>query len=209
MASEIPTGTQCVQCGKTFEGTYAAVKVGEPMWVHDTCGRAYQEQGREYSRVMSEYYPCDDGCGKLHTFPPVELQLLVIDMGDCCVVKVEKGDPEAIFSTIIVSAYKDATAIISVPFSGFESVKASIEALDGEKPVPRIGVSSKIAEGLETYRLYTGDREYVMTRVEIDALSRLAGHPLPVYEGGKWTNLIDDCSCNFQQVPVGIWRYSR
>lgn len=142
--------------------------------------------------------------------PPDVLSLLVIDLGDSVVVKVEKGDPETIFSKIIVSAYKDATAIISVPFSGFESVKASIEALD-DAPVPRIERRDN-RESPWLYQLFdcSGAKDNYLTSAEYAALSDLAGKPLPIYEGGKWEELNPPAKVGIGwELPFTAYRYSR
>lgn len=64
----------------------------------------------------------------------MELQLLVIDLGDSCVVKVEKGDLD---NAITIGDYRmmqrqNSVHVISTPFPELR------QAIEGEKPVPRI-----------------------------------------------------------------------
>lgn len=180
------SGWTCRDCG-------ADLKVGERI----VYGR---DDSLRHSDCPPKYYPCDDGCGKLHTFPPDTLSLLVLDMGDCCVVKVESGQFDYPTGW---PRYLQMRGSIIVDWT-FGQLRA---ALDGEKPVPRIEDKNGFHN---EYTIVSEHGTNRITRTAYNALSQLAGHPLPIWEGnGKWTNLIDDCSCNFQLVPFGIWRYSR
>lgn len=208
MASEIPmSGTKCMQCGKPFEGSYAAVKVGEPMWVHDTCGRAYQEAGRKYTRLMSEkYYPSDD--------PPPSLSLLVIDLGDCCVVRVEKGcwAWPTIGDLHLDSMGEGGRVLIDKPFADLRA------ALEGGKPVPRIE-----REGDDHLRVWTSysphssggslTKTFNINQEDYDALSELCGKPLPIWEGnGTWEQLYpfnESVGAQMPELGLRIWRYTR
>lgn len=158
--------------------------------------------------------------GKPVTDSEPTLSLLIIDLGESCVVKVEKGNPGELFPKIIVSAYKDSTAVISVPFSGFESVKASIDALEGEKPVPRIEWDG------DAYTLHC-DGAICFRGTHYDAFCKLAGNvKIPIYEPvpGTWKRLYPvelammsseptmatQARDEFNAImPLAVWRYSR
>jgi len=115
-----------------------------------------------------------------------ELSLLIIDFGDSCVVKVEKGDVGNIGVCLGVLFQGDYCLI----HSSFTEVRAAIDALDGEKPVPRIERNNIGA--LDRYLCYGGAAApYPINGIAYDALCKLAGHPIPIYEpkAGKWEQL--------------------
>lgn len=154
-----------------------------------------------------------------HDRPDTSLSLLIIDMGDSCVVKVEKGE-QFIFDTLpmpsIVAHQAHGPVVLNVPFAAVR------EAVDGERPVPRI--ERKTADGLALH--YCNGREDNYRNIgqhEIDALCEIAGHPLPIYEGGTWEQLPDaeadgrTATCDFSfgfnaakdQLPFKAYRYTR
>lgn len=131
-----------------------------------------------------------------------ELQLLVIDAGECCFLKVEKGRFETMLFDDDIGGL--GFRIISHPFTKLR------EALE-QKPVPRIEVDGG---RMNYYRVVT---DHVLESPLIcpdtyKALSQLAGKPLPVWEGGKWTRLpktSEYISDPLDDTGVKIWRYKR
>lgn len=155
------------------------------------------------------------------------LSLLLIDLGESTVVKVERG--EWYVSKDSPSTYF-ITGEVKVLEQTFTAVRDAIDSQD--KPVPRIELSSNVAEGHQTYRMYYEECDryaLVLTRKDYDALSELAGKPLPIYEPteGKWERLnthdwtqvkkdageagygINTHSFEEAVCPVKIWRYTR
>jgi len=143
-----------------------------------------------------------------------ELQLLVIDLGDACVVKVEKGGQVVINSLPLpsVAIYQEHEP--KVVTTTFDEVR---KAIDGVKPVPRIELD---AEGAYRFYPYAGSNlpSFIFNAVDIDALCQLAGKPLPIHEGGKWEQLVPfslqilDISTSTPLdggSGVKIWRYTR
>jgi len=129
-----------------------------------------------------------------------ELQLLVVDMGDSCVVKVEKGEFEwTVAHTFNVDK--------SVMLSGHTFAKLK-EAIDGVKPAPRIE-----RDFAGYVMIYRGGRQTGATRmmeIDYDALSELAGKPLPIYEGGTWEDLLPRPEIGIGwELPIGVWRYKK
>ena len=134
-----------------------------------------------------------------------ELQLLVIDLGDCCVVKVEKGTMPRTSNDINKDLrFFGKQSIVHVTFDRFR------EAID-QKPVPRIEVDGN---RMNYYRVVT-DHVLESPLICLDtykALSQLAGKPLPVWEGGKWERLpktSEYISDPLDDTGVKIWRYTR
>lgn len=160
----------------------------------------------------------------------IELQLLVIDLGGSCVVKVENAENgDKLGSLYLDEVCVNATTLVLRHH--FVQVRAAVDALEG-KPVPRI------EQHKDGYRLF---REACMgisipsyTRIDgssgqavmeshidkdlYDALSAVAGKPLPIYTPtkGEWNQLYpmqcvdketQDLSWWLAQAPVEIWRY--
>jgi len=126
-----------------------------------------------------------------------ELQLLVIDLGDACVVKVEKGELDLpLFHTFSQDK--------SVRLSGhtFDELR---KAIDGEKPAIRLEDGY---DEVGNFMLFTDKSWLVISSQQYDALSKLAGHPLPIYEGGKWTDLMPKNGVGWE-LPINVWRYTR
>lgn len=143
-----------------------------------------------------KFHPCDDGCGKLHTYPPASLSLLVLDMGDCCVVRVERGAmPHTSTDPLKDLGFYGKISIVHKPFADLRA------ALD-DAPVPRI--DEKDGPHNE-YAIVSEHGTNRITQTAYDALSQLAGHPLPIFEGGKWEELTGAGD----GIPCPIWRYSR
>ena len=133
-----------------------------------------------------------------------ELQLLVIDLGDYCVVKVEKGEIAFKIGEILWLLYESQAKLM---YKDFNAIREAIE----QKPVPRIEVDRN---SMNYYRVVT-DHVLESPLICLDtykALSQLAGKPLPVWEGGEWERLpktseyIDD---PLKGTGVAIWRFTR
>jgi hypothetical protein len=134
-----------------------------------------------------------------------ELQLLVVDFGNCCAVRVEKGRVEF----IDVDGSK-VSLIAGGPIISHQPCDKLREAID-QKPVPRIERNDPVG-----YRFISGnqpaDGGHIWLSQEYDALTNLAGKPLPVWEGGKWTRLpktSEYISDPLDDTGVKIWRYTR
>ena len=131
-----------------------------------------------------------------------ELQLIIIDAGECCFLKVEKGRFETMLFDDDIGGL--GFRIISHPFTKLR------EALE-QKPVPRIEVDGN---RMNYYRVVT-DHVLESPLICLDtykALSQLAGKPLPVWEGGKWERLpktSEYISDPLDDTGVKIWRYTR
>lgn len=138
---------------------------------------------------------------------PNALSLLIIDMGDCCVVKVEKGTwhPDG-----GPHEYHRNHYLLSWTFTDLRA------ALD-DAPVPRIeaswsqnGSGDIVPNGYYVY-VDNNDRNEHWPQSRYDALSQLAGKPLPVWEGnGKWEELNPPPTVGISwELPFTAWRYSR
>lgn len=153
--------------------------------------------------------------------PDTSLSLLVIDLQTSCVVKVERGEYDIYTGHEIAPAIYDPvregqSVTDHRPFTELRN------AIDGDKPVPRIEKNlpcNKPYTGI--YQLITSEDDeakmHTLYQHEIDALSELAGKPLPIYTPteGKWERIgrqvqghgpVFDLS---DDLPVKIWRYTR
>lgn len=134
----------------------------------------------------------------------IDLQLLVIDLGDSCVVKVEKGDEiTANFGTDWWFRVTDADIVRHT----FADIRAAIDALEEKPPVPRIAVNGDVG-----YWLFREDGDGIgwpICKSQYDILSQLAGKPLPIWtpKKGEWEPLTE--SPVFDDLPCEIWRYTR
>lgn len=135
-----------------------------------------------------------------------DLSLLILDLGDSCVIRVEKGLlPEFLRDRGYHHGAGDET--FALYWRPFDQLAA---ALDGEKPVPRIEKLPNV-----NYRMCVGKHLHYLSPSEYDALSQLAGHPLPIYSGGKWTQLPSAAEKGIhalkaqEMLPIAIWRYTR
>lgn len=149
------------------------------------------------------------------------LSLLVIDLGDRCVVKVEKGD----------MSDKGVIAHLCYYVSGIERVRVGpvivfdmpfIDVQDainrhfatGEKPLPRIDPPTN-----GNYTLHVGNvvkpYTFEVPFEMLNALSQLAGHPLPVWTGGgEWVQLAQVGRLSMEphaedRTDCQVWRFTR
>jgi hypothetical protein len=136
----------------------------------------------------------------------ISLQLLVIDLGDSCVIRLESGEPFQINHG--TDWWIDALPKAQICHRPFTAVRDAIDSQD--KPLPPYLIRSE-SGGYVMMNTYEDISEDLYI-----SLSALAGHRLPIYEPteGKWTEL-----CRAGQptlgpndslnIPVGIWRYTR
>lgn len=132
--------------------------------------------------------------------PDTSLSLLVIDAGECCFLKVESGRYER-------KLFDDDMGGLGFRIIGhpFTAVRGAIDSQD--KPYPRLErdwkgdiylmlFAKQKAGDPDCMRIVTGD---------YDALSELAGHPLPIWDGGgTWTLL------KGSEIPgIAMYRYTR
>lgn len=138
-----------------------------------------------------------------------KLQLLILDLGDSCVVKVEKGE-----MVNLCGGYHFGSAVCyKMPF---EKVRESISALanlNNEKPPYLERNTGGQAEW--PYRIICEDLSgSFLTEQDYDALSKLTGHPLPIREPkqSQWTEVVRggsyEPSTNANVVSIGIWRFT-
>ncbi len=175
---------------------------GHPKWDKDHFNCTYEsiagEKGAEYAKSFT---PPDTVSFFHDAKPEPSLSLLVIDLGDSCVVKVEKGE----WKRRTVTLYR-GSATITLPFQRLR------EELDGEKPVPRIERDDiKI---YERYRIYFNDTSYPLPLNVWDAICELVGKPLPIYSEDKWEELIALQSKNeygnwIDERDFTAWRFTR
>lgn len=134
---------------------------------------------------------------KVDTFVP-SIRLLVVDMGDACVVKVEKGSmPHTSFDPMKDLSFFGKLSIVKTPF---ENLRA---AMDDKPPQPYFSYEDKKGDHRELVLnswSFTGP----VTDSIYHACSAFHGSNLPVYEPkqGHWTQLTTD-------APFDVWRYMR
>lgn len=156
------------------------------------------------------------------TMSEPELQLLVIDLDGYCVVKVEKGQGDPLHMLTGRPMYGDGKGTTVITPMPFNKLREAIE----QKPVPRI---EQHAGTSNYYNLCLPKplTAVTLSQNEIDALSSIAGKPLPVWKIGTWERLnthdwaqarkdageayygIDTFSFEEVICPVKIWRYTK
>lgn len=184
--------TPCTRCGVRFAEHQDLPKrpetaKDEPIGENADCPCFHWEWRTD---AIAGHHPSCDRSSKS------ELQLLVIDLGDSCVVKVEKGE----WQRDGICQYQGSVTI-TLPLNRLR------DELDGERPVPRIERSGTTEESYEIINVH-GDGAGVIYSTAYDALSELAGKPLPIYEGGAWEDLQPKTGIGWE-MPVGIYRYTK
>lgn len=137
----------------------------------------------------------------------LSLSLLVIDLGTSCVVKVEKGylslEPFCLPGDEVRALVPGMNAhVLGHPF---DEVRAAIDALDGEKPVPRIEWN----EYHSAFQVITEHSTSPAFKHATEEWMREYFSGVPVYEAkkGEWVELT-----NFgdgQKSSGCIWRYTK
>lgn len=115
------------------------------------------------------------------------LRLLVIDLGDSCVVKVEKGKCPMFSFT-----QHCKTLLVHQPFA---QIRAKIDS-----GLPRLLLKDDGRYELQ-FKTYQGDSHRSFKPEAYDALSQLAGKPLPIYTDG-WVQL-------GEVEGAKMWRYKK
>ncbi len=172
-------------------GIFEAVGYDNPVFLADTIANCPQ---------------CNEKCWQPTDKSDTSLSLLIIDMGDSCVVKVECGRwgggiPNAQNNTV----HSDGVTVYNTPFA---AVREAIDSQD--KPLPRLelqerGIYHLAADSDIDFDVQIGQDHY-------DALCEIAGHPLPIWTGGKWERLpstaeyIGDL---LESVGIKVYRYTR
>lgn len=134
-----------------------------------------------------------------------ELQLLVIDLGDSCVVKAEKGEIGEVLDSMLPPRWVIENSILfNKPF---DEVRA---AIDLDKPLPRI------ERNFKGTRLFTPQHPegIVLPPDGYRSLCMLATADIPIWTDnpGEWTQLAGEGypSAAFgETLPCSIWRYTR
>lgn len=138
--------------------------------------------------------------------PEPSLSLLVIDLGDNVIIKTERGEIDIKLGGV---TYQCRTSgLQDTSLYSFADVRAVI---NGEKPVPRIERDATCFT--RHFHIYFDPNDenacFPLSGDLYDALSTLAGKPLPIYNGGVWEEVghIDDDVYN--NIDLRVWRYSR
>lgn len=214
----------------------------------DKCHKLYEKQkltcpfcGHGWDEPYPGYIPTiDEMAGLLSPKPAASLNyvhhdpnarsILVIDLGEQCVVRVELGIYNDVWKLFCRSGHEhESTLMINEPFP---AVRDAIDSQD--KPLPRIerrDTNSRV-DGMPVY-LIRQDKDVANDKTALstsayNALSELAGKALPIWEGGgKWTQIYPtgSYSVNVKRYkqgeeptlavssvpdnPVAIWRYTR
>lgn len=132
------------------------------------------------------------------------LSLLVIDLGDACIIRVEQGsfslecEPYGIL-------YKGDTSLARRTFTKLRA------AIDGEKPTPRIEQHPQIKERHYLHYFWDGNGCMPLTAQQYDDLTEInGGVPLPIYEPtGRWEQILDSSCFDTKKGLPNIYRYSR
>jgi len=154
------------------------------------CGSTKHNTGDAVCNRFDKQVPYQPSSGVFDDSQP-SLSLIVVDLDDSCVVKVERGELPVI-SCIRLSDIGGNTQVVDGTFSELRA------AIEGDKPVPRneqMATSYYCLKVAEDMDMKFGIHSY-------DALSQIAGSPLKVWKGnGKWTQLATE--------PVAVWRFER
>ncbi len=128
------------------------------------------------------------------------LQLLVIDLGAYCVVKVEQADGSdfrcPIISPAKLTEYVEAKLTTNNTFvirNSFDQLKAALD----DAPVPRIERRDD-----DKYSLIEDEGipvEHICQR-SVAVIETVIGRPLPIWAGGKWEQLYP---CEWNNGPMG------
>lgn len=122
----------------------------------------------------------------------LELSLLVIDLGNSCVLRVEQGS-FSLECEPYGTLYKGDTSLARRTFPELR------KAIEGDKPAARL------EDGFDevgNYMLFADKAWSVISPQQYDALSQLAGKPLPIHSTGTWEQLATTNG-------VTIWKFTR
>lgn len=151
--------------------------------------------------------------------PPItepSAQLLIVDLGECCAIKVEKGTKDALSAYGAIYWQSKVSALAALPFKDLQAVIDAAFAVT--LPLPRI----ERRHNQHSPWLYTMINAHLVdcyvTPAElatINALAKQAGatQDLPVYcptvSAGTWKHLNRAYTRDRDgvDIPVGIWRF--
>ncbi len=145
-------------------------------------------------------------------YPSPSLQLLVIDLGESCVVKVEKGGTQEDYTRLggCITGDALATGHSFIRYEPFDKVKAAIDAMEGDKPdgsQPFIQKDSDV-----DYHVYVPSQNsyasFDIKRVQYDALCDIAGIKIPIWTGGTWKLLVAKENVH-EDYPFEVWRFTK
>lgn len=169
------------------------------------CTRTYEspvgEKGDKYDPIAglpSEVMIC------FEDKPEPSLSLLIIDLGDNVIIKTERGELDVKLGGVTYQCR--TTGLQMTSMHSFADVRA---AIDGEKPVPRIERNDPVGYRFIHQDNLPLDAGHIWLSQEYNALSELAGKPLPIWEGGKWTVIVNGYLAGVWKLPVNIYRYTR
>ena len=179
----------CIRSYESLVGEMPQVASVGDVYVRDSDHRKF------YCHEVNEWTEIEEK-------PEPSLQLLVIDLGgNQCVVKVEKGDQVHIAhgtSGHLIFGL----GVVPMPFTELR------EAIEGVKPVPRI---ERVDESYHVWGEPSSAIPLVhLSKYSYNALSALAGKPLPIWTGGTWEDLLPRPEMGIGwELPIGVWRYKR
>lgn len=181
--------------------------------IHMGCRRKWSEHHKLDDTDRLWCPPSTENAYTLVNKAKPELQLLIIDLGDSCVVKVESGILDWTLTDVV---RRDSLPIVTdFPF---DIVQANLDAMAGDKPVPRIERTRPGSVTDYDLHLSADDRRpirsYSLFRSELAALSELAGKPLPIWtpRKGEWKRVqsfdLHDGNPVRNDEGGNIWRYT-
>jgi hypothetical protein len=138
---------------------------------------------------------CDCVPNESDAYEPT-LELTIVDLGESCVVKVEKGSYSTV-TGLVKPLNTTYPRKIDQPFVVEHSFFELRKAIEGDKPVPRI-----IRDNEGYLLVEDANTNEFLAKDTYDALSQLAGKPLPIHSNGTWEQLVTTNG-------VTIWKYSR
>jgi hypothetical protein len=141
----------------------------------------------------------------------VELQLLFVVMGEnCTVVKVEHKrdeDPQLVLGHFNYNLNHGEVDLIEKPFA---EIRAAVDELANKEkpPVPRLYRDDIGDLRLQIWATPASD-DLRIAGGDYDALSKLAGRPLPIYKPrqGIWAQLYPQ-EMTFGEAKIEIWRFT-
>lgn len=201
---ESPSTDICQRCHMLIHGAMIGCGDGTGnKFMHTDC---WSEKETDHSVSPEKLMFFDD-------VKPPELQLLVIDAGECCFVKVEAGrlDTKILDNDIGGLGFRIVQA-------SFDQVREAIEA----KPVPRIERADPMVENgaLLVYHDVEAEGPTFLAPDVFEALYQLAGKELPIWKCGEWVQMYPyDCNDHealwgvppeiLGRLPFKVWRYKR
>ncbi len=133
-----------------------------------------------------------------------ELSLLIIDLGDSCVVKVEKGDFAYDISGQEQGPIDEGSTMLIQ--QSFSAVREAIDSLPVNKSVPRIEQTTDGFMVFPAKAEVAYQSQYFVHNRAYEALTKLAGVEIPVWKSGTWKQYDPP---PYTDLPVAIWRFTR